>query len=81
MCERVNVYSGAHGANLATINAPATAMSYVNRRAATMVPAGAVLGSQPIGRVARSVDPATLTGMRPLVGGPNRSCQPRRRPV
>ena len=64
----VNVYSGAHGANLATINAPATAMSYANRRAATMVPAGAVLGSQPIGRVARSVDPATLTGMRPLVG-------------
>lgn len=50
------------------IDGPVTLNTYVNRGAATVVPAAAVVGSQPIGRVARPVDPTALAAARPLVG-------------
>jgi hypothetical protein len=52
----------------APINGPVSIGNAVNRGAATVVPASAVVGSQPIGRFGRPVDPTILAAAHPVVG-------------
>jgi hypothetical protein len=62
---QVNV---SHVTNFTTINRNVTINNFVNRGAATVVPASALTASQPVGRFAQRADPAQLAQAHPLIG-------------
>ena len=57
-----------HVTNITTINRNVTVNNFINRGAATVVPASAVTGSRPVSRFAQRVDPAQLAQVRPVIG-------------
>ena len=56
--------------NITTINRNVTFNNFANRRAATVVPAAAMTGSRPVGRMVEHVSPAALSHARPVFGRP-----------
>ncbi|MGE0416636.1 MAG: DUF6600 domain-containing protein [Acetobacteraceae bacterium] len=62
--QSVNRYAGVNITRNVTIN------NYVNRRAATVVPAGAMAASYPVNRYGRPYDARNPTAVRPMVGAP-----------
>jgi hypothetical protein len=59
-----------HVANVAAINREMPINSFVNRGAATVVPAGAMIGSRPVSGAFERVDPGQLAAARPVTGQP-----------
>ena len=54
--------------NITTINRNVTIGNFVNRRAATVVPASALAASRPVRQVAQRADPQVLASARPVAG-------------
>jgi hypothetical protein len=63
----VNVVSVRNVTNITTVN-NTTINNYVNRSAATVVPATAMVDSRPVAQAARPVSPTLLAGARPVIG-------------
>ena len=57
-----------HVANFTTVNRNVAINNFVNRRAATVVPTGAMTASRPVGTSFQRVDPALLAQARPVLG-------------
>jgi hypothetical protein len=57
-----------HVTNITTINNNVTINNFVNRGAATMAPASALVNSRPVGPIGRPVPPQTLAAARPVYG-------------
>ncbi len=54
--------------HVTNINNNVTINNYINRSAATAVPAGAMTGSQPVQAMARPIRPQELTAAQPIIG-------------